>query len=195
MSLSPQFNLPEKIIGPGEFYATSEEMVISTLLGSCIAVALFDSGAKAGGLNHFMLPSPKATEDALSSTSARYGVNAMEVLINDLVKKGACKKALRAKVFGGSAMIDYEKEVSFNVPRMNVAFIFEFLETEKIPVDSYSVGGALPRKIFFFTHTAKVLMRFTKIEGTSIGKREMKYAQTLHESTANAGRPILFSGG
>lgn len=188
----PTFDNPEKIIGPGEFFASREDIVISTLLGSCISVALFAPGRGIGGLNHFMLPFPQYSESSILSSNARYGINAMEVLMNELFKLGVRRAELRAKVFGGSTMLDIGTGDQLTVAQKNIRFVFEFLDTEKIPVDSYSVGGALPRKIYFFTETAKVLMRFTKTEAGTLNKREAKYTQSLQESSRNDGKPILF---
>ena len=142
MSINPKFGLPETYIGPGEFAVSDEAVVISTLLGSCIAVALFDNIRHAGGLNHFLLPFPKS--GSVFSDSGRYGIHAMELLINDLLKLGVTRQRLRAKAFGGSAMLSYREKAVYNVPKMNIQFIFEFLDLEKIPVDSYCVGGGLP---------------------------------------------------
>ena len=182
----------EEYIGPGEYYASTDDIIISTLLGSCIAVALYDISQPVGGLNHFMLPFPKSKENSEFSTSAKYGINAMEILINAILKEGGKKNKLRAKVFGGSAVLDYKKEATYNIPRMNIEFVFRFLETEHIPVDSYSVGGSLPRKIHFFPQTAKVLMRFSHSGNSGLIRRENIYSHKLLEETKNAGKPILF---
>lgn len=192
LKVNIHFNKPEKYIGPGEFYASRDDVVISTLLGSCISVALYDPVLKIGGLNHFMLPFPRAVTGEIVSTNAKYGVNAMEVLINDILKKGGQKSKLKAKVFGGSAVLDYHKEATYNIPKMNISFAFEFLDTEKIPVESYSVGGTRPRKIFFFPMEARILMKYSKSSSPGLAKRESQYSQILMEQTANAGKHILF---
>lgn len=189
---SLKLEVPERIIGPGEYYASREDIVISTLLGSCISVALYVPGTGMGGLNHFMLPSPQSHDTSILTNNARYGVNAMEVLINEIFKLGGRRGDLRAKVFGGSTMLSIGTGDALSVAQKNIRFIFEFLDTERIPVDSYSVGGTLPRKIYFFTASAKVLMRFTKSESSGLSRREEKYTQSLQESSRNDGKPILF---
>src|SRR3546814_17612612 len=85
---------------PGEFQVTSEDIVLVTLLGSCVSACLRDPLAGVGGINHFMLPEA----EALGSSSARYGAYAMEVLINELLKRGARRERLEAKVFGGGTV-------------------------------------------------------------------------------------------
>ncbi|HNY21460.1 MAG TPA: hypothetical protein PKO22_04845 [Treponemataceae bacterium] len=192
MILNAQFGKPERYIKPGEFYSSRDDVVISTLLGSCISVALFDASIPVGGLNHFMLPYPKGVEDSMLSSSAKYGVNAMELLINDLLKMGARKDRLRAKVFGGSAVIALNKAATYDIPEMNIRFVIEFLDTEGIPVDSFSVGGRLPRKVYFFPATSRVLMKYTRSESSALSRREDEYAHRLVEEASNAGRPIIF---
>lgn len=190
MTINPKFDIPETYIGPGESAVSGENIVISTLLGSCIAVALFDKVKHAGGLNHFLLPFPKS--GSVFSDSGRYGIHAMELLINDLLKLGVSRNRLHAKVFGGSAMLSYREKAVYNVPKMNIRFVFEFLDLERIPVDSYSVGGDLPRKVFFFPHTGKVLMRFTQKTLPALERRESRYSLELKEQTV-AEVPQLFS--
>ncbi len=143
-------------------------------------------------MNHFMLPVPKVPSSGPLSEEARYGVHAMELLINDLLRKGGRREALRAKVFGGGSMIDLGRDATYDVPRMNIRFVFGFLERERVPVDSYSVGGNRPRRVFFFPRTAKVLMRFSDRGERAVGGRDARYSHDLRESFANAGRPVLF---
>jgi len=192
LTRNDRFGIPERFIKPGEFYSSRDDVVISTILGSCISVALFDASIPVGGMNHFMLPYPKGVEAAILSTSAKYGINAMELLINDLLKMGARKDHLRAKVFGGSAVIIHDKAATYDIPEMNIRFAIEFLDTEGIPVDSLSVGGRLPRKIYFFPATSRVLMKYTRTESSALSRREDAYAHRLVEEASNAGRPILF---
>ena len=89
-------------------------------------------------------------------------------------------------------MLDLDREATINVPKMNIDFVFNFLETERIPVDSYSVGGALPRKILFFPREQRVLMKFSKASIVGLERREAQYSHKLLEATENAGKPILF---
>lgn len=192
LRFNAQLNRPEKYIQPGGFYSSRDDIVISTLLGSCISVALYDRALPIGGLNHFLLPFPKGTDAALYGVSSKYGVNAMELLINDMLKKGGEKRRLRAKVFGGSTVINLQREATYDIPKMNISFVFEFLETERIPVDSYSVGGVQPRRILFLPHEARILMKFSKASASSLVKREGRYSHALLEETENAGKPILF---
>ncbi|MFP4329661.1 MAG: chemotaxis protein CheD [Spirochaetaceae bacterium] len=145
------------IIHPGEYYTTNEETIISTILGSCVAVALHEPVLKIGGLNHFMLPGSIDSRKGFNQESAKYGLFAMEVLINELLKRGANKRNLQAKVFGGGHVL--HASTAGNVPRSNVEFAMEFLQTEGIPIKASDVGGTQARKLFFYPTTSKVLLK------------------------------------
>jgi chemotaxis protein CheD len=154
-----QFEQELITIHPGEFFATADDTIISTVLGSCVAVGLFDDDAKVGGLNHFMLPGEFGKSDLIRSPNAKYGMYAMELLINDLMKLGARRKAIKAKVFGGGAVLRLAGGAATKIPGSNIDFAFEYLAKEGISVLASDVGGKAPRKIFFFARTGKVLLK------------------------------------
>ena len=122
--------------------------VLTTVLGSCIAVCLFDPVLKVGGMNHFLLPEG----DASNAGNVRYGANAMELLINGLLKKGAERRRLEAKIFGGAKMLGNLR----NIGASNAAFAHRFLKDEAIPCLSESVGGTSARRIRFWPTTGLV---------------------------------------
>ncbi len=138
----------------GGVFASRDAAVIYTLLGSCIAVCLRDPVAQIGGMNHFMLPASAEGE----AGSARYGVQAMELLINACMKQGADRNRLEAKVFGGGHVLRV-RESADNVPRSNIKFALGFLQTECIPIVSRDLGGYAGREIYFFTATGKTLLK------------------------------------
>ncbi len=121
--------------------------VLSTILGSCVAVCLHDPVAKIGGMNHFLLPGDTSKD----SSELRYGTNAMELLINSLRKQGAEQSRLVAKVFGGARMIARKSSIG----EANAKFAFWFLETEQIPVVSKNTGGDRGRKLRFWPTTGR----------------------------------------
>ena len=166
---------------PGDFYATRDDAVVSTVLGSCVAVGLYDAEARGGGLNHFMLPGELGEGGLARSPSAKYGMNAMELLINDLMKLGIAKASIKAKVFGGGAVLRGLAASSMDrIPAGNVAFAFEFLEKEGIPVVASDVGGDKARRIFFYARGGKVLLR--KIGGPGVGalgRDEERYLEDI----------------
>lgn len=129
------------------------DALITTVLGSCVSACLFDPGAGIGGMNHFMLPGGGANP----LNPASYGTHAMELLINALIRAGADKSALRAKVFGGATMI----EGSFDVGVRNSRFVRDFLRDENIRCLRESLGGARARRIEFDPATGAVRQKVT----------------------------------
>lgn len=161
---------------PGEFYATSEDEVIVTVLGSCVAACLMDPVAMVGGMNHFMLPCSRMDQNLDIFYAARYGAAAMEYLINNLLHLGAHRDRLVAKVFGGGRVM---KGLS-DVGAQNIHFIHEFLQQESIPLWSENLGGTLPRKVYFFPHTGQVLVkRMERLNNDTLFKREVSYFQEV----------------
>lgn len=135
---------------PGEYFAMSEEILIMTTLGSCIAACLWDRTAKVGGLNHFMLPEG-------NDGSGRYGSYAMEILINHMMKLGARRTSLEAKVFGGGAVIGGMG--SSKVGERNTEFVLDYLATERIPIVSKDVLDIYPRKVCFMPVSGKAMVK------------------------------------
>ncbi len=135
---------------PGEYYVSSEDLVVMTVLGSCIAACIWDGKARTGGMNHFMLPEG---EDG----SGRYGSYAMELLINEMLKLGARRETMQAKVFGGGQVM--AGFTTMNVGERNTKFVLDYLATERIPVVSQDVLDIHPRKVCFFPVTGKALVK------------------------------------
>jgi chemotaxis protein CheD len=133
----------------GEFRVSGDPgAVLSTILGSCVAVCLWDADAGLGGMNHFLLPfGPKANAPG----PERYGVHAMEVLINALLKAGAQRARLQAKLFGGARLSPTLKDVGTS----NAEFAKAFLATEDIPCRGESLGGTSARRVLFRPATGK----------------------------------------
>lgn len=138
---------------PGEYYVDDENIVVMTTLGSCIAACLWDRVARVGGMNHFMLPDAGAG----STDGGRYGSFAMELLINELLKRGATRATLEAKVFGGGAVISGMS--TLNVGERNTQFVLDYLKTERIPVVSKDVMDIYPRKVCFLPDTGKAMVK------------------------------------
>lgn len=135
---------------PGEYFVHDEDILILTTLGSCIAACLWDRERRIGGMNHFMLPEG-------SGGSGRYGSFAMELLINELLKRGASRSTLEAKVFGGGQVINGMS--SINVGERNTAFVLEYLKTERIPVVSKDVLDIYPRKVCLLPASGKAMVK------------------------------------
>jgi chemotaxis protein CheD len=135
---------------PGEYFVSGDDVLIMTVLGSCIAACVWDGKARIGGMNHFMLPEG---EDG----SGRYGSYAMELLINEMLKMGARRETMQAKVFGGGAVM--AGFTTMNVGERNTQFVLDYLATERIPVVSQDVLDIHPRKVCFFPVTGKALVK------------------------------------
>ena len=159
---------------PGEYYVTTGDKLIVTVLGSCVAVCLRDKFTGAGGMNHFLLPNDGSNESGLLTESARYGVYAMEILINHLLKLGANRNRFEAKVFGGGNVL--RGMVLNNVGQRNAEFVLDYLYNEGIPIVAQDLLDDFPRKVYFFPDTGKVMVRKIKsVHNTTIMDRESEY--------------------
>ncbi len=177
-------------IHPGEYHVSGEDIIIATVLGSCVSVALWDARLRQGGINHFMLPGDLEDEDLVRSPNAKYGMFAIELLYNELLKAGSRKPDLVAKVFGGASVLRLASGPT-KIPKGNVDFALAFLKKENLPVVANDTGGILPRKIFFFAQTGKVLLK--RIAGTlasSVEREEEAYLDEIKRR--DDGRVILF---
>lgn len=183
------FDMEAAKLLPGEYYATGRDMLLVTVLGSCVAACIRDPQTGIGGMNHFMLPEGGDPHD-LMSASARYGGYAMEVLINQLVKLGARRARLTAKVFGGAAVL--RGFTTVNVGEANSDFVLDYLAQEGIRVLSQDLRGIHPRKIYFFPVTGRVLVKKLKgVHNDTIVAREREYNRRLSRSPI-AGEVELF---
>ena len=180
------------IIHPGEYLASGDDIIISTVLGSCVAVALYDPTRRSGGLNHFMLPGSIERHNFMNETG-KYGVFAMELLLNSLLREGSRKSSIRAKVFGGGHVLASAVQGSGSVPRSNVEFAIDYLQTEGIPIESQDVGGTTARKVFFFPQTARVLLkRITGQLVKDVEKEEEEYLKSIRSRKKDTGDVTLF---
>lgn len=166
-------------ISPGEYYFTKQDMVIVTVLGSCVSACIRDKMTGIGGMNHFMLPdSAKSDKDSPVSESMRYGTYAMEVLINELIRNGARRENLEAKIFGGGNVL--RSFTVNNVGERNAAFVKKFLKDENISITSEDLLDIYPRKVYFFPKTGKVLVKKLKqLNNYTLVKREEAYSSKL----------------
>ncbi|MDP3272492.1 chemoreceptor glutamine deamidase CheD [Limnobacter sp.] len=163
---------------PGQYHAMQAEGSISTVLGSCVSTCLWDPVCRIGGMNHFMLPGEAAEPSSPWALSARFGVNAMEVLINTMVHLGADRRRFVAKVFGGARVLQgFER---LDVGARNSEFVLSFLREEGIEVLAQDLLGECPRKLHFFPATGKVqLKRLSLRQGDPVQRQEQAYLQGL----------------
>lgn len=156
-------------LAPGDSYASRSDLVLTTLLGSCVSACLYDAERGIAGLNHFLLANHRysRTMPIHQSEAGRYGIQAMERLINDMVKLGARRTHLQAKAFGGARVFDSDgRESGFGcVGAANVQFIREYLAAEGIRLVSEALGGTQGRVIQFHTSDFSVLVREIRRDG------------------------------
>jgi len=175
------FNNEKKVIlNPGDHCVSDKQIIIQTLLGSCVSACLFDPVNHVIGMNHFLLSSPRAQEGSIyASNAGRYGVHAMEIVINEMQKLGAKRKYLKAKAFGGGNVLNVGNgsENYFSVGKVNCEFIVGFLENEKIPLISSDLGGENGRVIRFLSTDFSVYVRKIKklAEQNELLKRDSSY--------------------
>ncbi len=174
---------------PGEYFVCTRDMLLVTVLGSCVAACIRDVRLGMGGMNHFMLPDREAAES--ESIGARYGTYAMEVLINHLLKLGARRENLEAKVFGGGNVLP--GLVQANVGHKNAAFVEAFLSTENIRVAARDLAAGHPRKVYYFPANGRVLVkRLRSLHNDTVLERETEYRQRLIRAP-ESGEVELFS--
>ena len=160
----------------GGLRVSREPLVIDTVLGSCIAACLYDPVSGIGGMNHFMLPEGF---DPDNPASTRYGVHAMELLITEIMRLGGHRRRFQAKVFGGGHVLNIRESLD-GVPQRNIDFVRRFLNVEQIPVMNEDVGGYQARRVLFYAHTGKVLLkRLGTHDAERTAEEEMVYLISL----------------
>jgi chemotaxis protein CheD len=177
--------LVKKIIMPGDYFVSWAPAEIATLLGSCVSACVWDSHRKIGGLNHFMLPdSPSEARTLADKTkSLRYGLYAMECLINDLLTMGAKREHLSAKVFGGANITGVLNNQ--HVGRRNAEFVIEFLRKDKIKVVASDLGGPHSRRIRFNTQTSAVRVERVASANSAALQQEKRYSEKINKDPVN----------
>jgi len=178
-----QFNSEAVKVLPGEYFVSNEELLIMTTLGSCIAACLWDRKTRVGGLNHFMLPGG-------SGEGGRYGAYAMELLINQMLKFGASRSSLEAKVFGGGQVIAGME--TMNVGERNTRFVLDYLKAERIPVSSKDVLDIYPRKVCFLPASGKAMVKRLPATAASALLAQEREAAQRAATAASGGSVDLF---
>ncbi len=146
-------NKTQVTIKIGELHAAAEPTIIYTLLGSCVAVCIYDSQKHIGGMNHIFLPGGNS-----STSSTRYGENAIKNLLQKIIKLGGNQKDMIAKAFGGGHVIPAISE-EIGVGSKIVDFVISFLKENKIELVAHDFGGNMPRKVFFHTDTGMAYVK------------------------------------
>jgi len=177
------FRVESVKILPGQYHASGAHGSITTVLGSCVSTCLWDPVQRVGGMNHFMLPGDASAAASPSGVSARFGVYAMELLINEMVHLGADRRRLVAKVFGGARVLQgFER---LDVGALNCEFVLNFLREEGIQLLAKDLHGTAPRKVHFFPATGKVQMKRLHLQPIdAIERQEREYLRSIAGGTA-----------
>lgn len=174
----PRQNVVSVKIAPGAHYVTSANEMITTSLGSCVSACIRDTVLGIGGMNHFMLPGEAEAESEWggATLAMRYGNNAMETLINDLLGMGGSRNRLEIKLFGGSTLVAFSSEVGVR----NVDFVERWLRNEHLAISAKHLGGAQPRRIQFFPATGKVRMQLLEsVEAQDVVTQEQVHQRSI----------------
>ena len=180
--IDPQLQRRAVKLMPADYYIGDDEVAIVTVLGSCVAACMRDPVLGIGGMNHFMLPDG----DADGGSGARYGSYAMELLINGLLKRGARRERLEAKVFGGGNVL--QGFTANPVGTRNSEFVLAYLEAEHIPVLAQDLQGIHPRKVCYFPGSGSALVkRLPHAHDEALVKEESLYKRTLTKAPPRGG--------
>lgn len=167
-------------VSPGMHYVTDnkDEMIVTTL-GSCVAACIRDTALGIGGMNHFMLPQSESGNWGGVSAAMRYGNYAMEVLINDILRKGGARNRLEIKVFGGANVIG----ASTYIGTKNVEFVETYLRIEHMAIAAQHLGGEQARRIIFFPASGKVKMKLLdKHDHAGVVAEEQNFKNQIEDS-------------
>ncbi len=173
---------------PGEFFVADEDLLVLTTLGSCIAACLWDREKRVGGMNHFLLPDMGSGGGG--ADSGRYGSYAMDLLIGEMVKRGATRSTMEAKVFGGGAVISGMNTI--NVGERNTAFVLDYLRAERITVVSKDVMDIYPRKVCFLPASGKAMVKRLASANTEALAAQERAAASRSAPAASGGSVDLF---
>jgi chemotaxis protein CheD len=185
-----QLEKPAVKLLPGEYHVSDEDIVQVTVLGSCVSACIRDKVFAIGGMNHFMLPEGDGHGGWGNST--RYGIYAMEVLINEILKKGGRRENLQAKLFGGGNVM--KALTQSPVGEKNAAFALEFLQTEGIPILAKDLIDVYPRKVYHFPASGKVrVKKLIEMHNQTILEREREYVSKIKVEEKKGGDIELFS--
>jgi chemotaxis protein CheD len=172
-----RFGKKMTIIHPGEFYVSDADEVIGTLLGSCVAVCLIDHRKSIAGMNHFMLPGRITANDIFKDDSAKYGITAIHRLIEAMVERGASKKDIEAKIFGGGHVLDLPGKNT--IPFDNIRLARMMLEFEDIHIQMSDVGENYTRKVLLDVQSGRAFLKRSTRQDVyqEIIRKEAEYAR------------------
>lgn len=144
--------LQKHFLHPAALFASKTPTLVSTILGTCVAICLYDPISRVGGINHFML----ASWDGSGLPSLKYGDHATRALLEKMLRLGADKRNIQARVYGG--LCRDKRGDAFNIGEKNINVAYSCLSQYHIPILAKDVGGCSPRKLSYQTHTGQVIV-------------------------------------
>jgi chemotaxis protein CheD len=184
---------PVMIIYPGEHYATNEDFYIATVVGTCLAVCIFDVKVKVGGMVNFVVPGTAGTRGLLNEDIFRIGILNMEYLMGDLVKLGCDRHYMKAKIFG-AGYIENSVVNTVSLTESNIKFVRDYFDFEKIEIEKSDLGGHLRRKIYFSPLSGAVFRRHLRNndEYSEFITLEKEYVESEFHNRERSGKIFLF---
>ena len=168
---------------PGEYYATTGEVIVSTVLGSCVSACIRDPERGIGGMNHFMLPSQSSHSAQEDAAAARYGLAAMEQLINAVLKLGGRRGKLEVKLTGGGRMFANRMDIG----QRNAEFALDFVANEGLRLISHDLGGENPRRVLYYPASGRLrVQKMPVIESRRVEAEERQLVDRLREPEAGS---------
>ncbi len=168
-------------VQPGGYYVTGKpDEVLVAVLGSCVSACLRDPLSGLGGMNHFMLPESPSDQGEMGDEALRYGVHAMEVLINELLASGCPRNRLEVKLFGGADVGAHLQHA--RIGQRNTAFIRDYLVREGMAIAAEHLGGERPRRVHYYPAIGRIRMReLPAVEVEATGREEARLLQSLRQ--------------
>ena len=161
-------------ISPGEYFISPKGMLIHTLIGSCVAVAMYDPQTKIGGMNHF---SAAQLKDIPYDAVLQHAEESMKNLVSALLENGCSRTSLEAKILGGSNLS--EPDADDETTASNIRFAEEYLQNANIKIVGRDTGGNEARKIYLHTDTFKILLKRLPLVNTDLESQMQDYRRRL----------------
>ncbi len=192
-SESRRFGRNLYILYPGEYIAVKEDCILASIVGATVAVCLYDLERKIGGMGQFIVPGTIGTHGIITDDIARHGIQSMELLMAEIVKRGGDRKFLKAKLFGAGYIQEGIPDMG-GVQGSNIRFLREYFTIERIEVLKEDLGGDHRRKIYFYPYDGKVLRRYQRRNEDSSEFRilEREYVESVFRNRERTGKLILF---
>ena len=188
-----RFKQQQYILYPGDYIAVTENYILTSVAGATVLVCLYDLKKRIGGMGHFIVPGTMGTKGIIADEIAKHGIQSMELLMGEIVKKGGDRRFLKAKLFGAGYIKESIPDMG-GVQQSNIRFLHEYFALEKITVVKEDLGGDARRKIYFFPLKGITFRKFQRRneDSSEFIKMEKEYIDNVFRNRNRAGRLVLF---